>query len=81
MFIEVGKGLAGAHAEGLIHRDFKPDNVLLDKNGVPKVVDFGLVRLTSAALDRSTTGSIDVAATEEDERRRRSPSPRPRSPR
>ena len=49
MFIEVGHGLAGAHAEGLIHRDFKPDNVLLDKNGVPKVVDFGLVRLSAAA--------------------------------
>ena len=67
MFIEVGKGLAGAHAEGLIHRDFKPDNVLIDKNGVPKVVDFGLVRLTSAALDRSTTGSMDAVATAEDE--------------
>jgi tRNA A-37 threonylcarbamoyl transferase component Bud32/tetratricopeptide (TPR) repeat protein len=66
MFIEVGKGLAGAHAEGLIHRDFKPDNVLLDKNGVPKVVDFGLVRLNSAALDQSSTGSVDSTA-EEDE--------------
>jgi formylglycine-generating enzyme required for sulfatase activity len=65
MFIEVGKGLAGAHAEGLIHRDFKPDNVLLDKNGVPKVVDFGLVRLTSAALDRSTSGSMDAVPIEE----------------
>jgi formylglycine-generating enzyme required for sulfatase activity/tRNA A-37 threonylcarbamoyl transferase component Bud32 len=65
MFIEVGKGLAGAHAEGLIHRDFKPDNVLLDKNGVPKVVDFGLVRLTSAALDRTTSGSMDAASLEE----------------
>jgi len=65
MFIEVGKGLAGAHAEGLIHRDFKPDNVLLDKNGVPKVVDFGLVRLTSSALDRSTTGSMDATALDE----------------
>jgi eukaryotic-like serine/threonine-protein kinase len=66
VFIEVGKGLAGAHAEGLIHRDFKPDNVLLDKNGVPKVVDFGLVRLNSSALDRSTTGSIDVVADTQD---------------
>jgi formylglycine-generating enzyme required for sulfatase activity len=65
MFIEVGKGLAGAHAEGLIHRDFKPDNVLIDKNGVPKVVDFGLVRLTSAALERSTTGSMDAVALDE----------------
>jgi formylglycine-generating enzyme required for sulfatase activity len=46
MFTAVGRGLAAAHAEGLIHRDFKPDNVLLDKAGNPKVVDFGLVRLT-----------------------------------
>ena len=48
MFNEVGHGLAAAHAEGLIHRDFKPDNVLLDKAGKPKVVDFGLVRLTGS---------------------------------
>ena len=48
MFIEVGQGLAAAHAEGLIHRDFKPDNVLLDKAGKPKVADFGLVRLRAA---------------------------------
>jgi serine/threonine protein kinase/formylglycine-generating enzyme required for sulfatase activity len=60
MFIEVGNGLAAAHAEGLIHRDFKPDNVLLDKAGKPKVVDFGLVRLT-AAIDVSMTGSLDDA--------------------
>jgi formylglycine-generating enzyme required for sulfatase activity len=67
MFIEVGKGLAGAHAEGLIHRDFKPDNVLLDKNGVPKVVDFGLVRLASAALDASTTGTLESSGAYEQE--------------
>jgi eukaryotic-like serine/threonine-protein kinase len=66
MFIEVGHGLAAAHAEGLIHRDFKPDNVLLDKAGTPKVVDFGLVRLKSG-IDLSMSGSIDRSVTEEDE--------------
>jgi serine/threonine protein kinase/formylglycine-generating enzyme required for sulfatase activity len=54
MFIEIGRGLAGAHAEGLIHRDFKPDNVLLDKAEKPKVLDFGLVRLTT---DLESSGS------------------------
>jgi formylglycine-generating enzyme required for sulfatase activity len=53
MFIQVGQGLAAAHAEGLIHRDFKPDNVLIDKAGKPKVADFGLVRLGSTAGDAS----------------------------
>jgi tetratricopeptide (TPR) repeat protein len=60
MFAEVGRGLAGAHAERLIHRDFKPDNVLLDKNGVPKVVDFGLVRLSA---DADATASAALAET------------------
>ncbi len=48
VLINAGRGLEAAHAENLIHRDFKPENVLLDKNGVAKVADFGLVRLQEA---------------------------------
>ncbi|MCH9681260.1 MAG: serine/threonine-protein kinase [Deltaproteobacteria bacterium] len=44
VFIEAGRGLAAAHEAGLVHRDFKPDNVLIDDRGKVKVVDFGLVR-------------------------------------
>jgi tRNA A-37 threonylcarbamoyl transferase component Bud32 len=52
--IEVAQGLKAAHAAGLIHRDVKPGNILLDADGHAKLVDFGLALVTQGGKATAT---------------------------
>ena len=56
MFAQVGEGLAAVHRAGLVHRDFKPQNVLVDRAGRARVADFGLARFDDSGLTR--TGAV-----------------------
>jgi eukaryotic-like serine/threonine-protein kinase len=55
---QVAQGLAFAHAHGVVHRDVKPQNILIDENGTAKVTDFGIARAVDPGEGLTETGTV-----------------------
>ncbi|MGD0783554.1 MAG: serine/threonine-protein kinase, partial [Candidatus Aminicenantales bacterium] len=54
LVVEIADGLDSTHKKGIIHRDIKPGNILIDKEGRPHIVDFGIARIPTSNLTQTS---------------------------
>jgi len=59
--VQIAEGLAAAHEKGIIHRDIKPDNIMVRKDGIVQIMDFGLARLRGATRLTKDPGTAGTA--------------------
>lgn len=64
--LQIAAGLEAAHKSGIIHRDIKPQNIIISTDGTAKVADFGIARAASSdTINPSTMGSVHYSAPEQ----------------
>jgi serine/threonine protein kinase len=60
--VQMADALAKAHSAGIVHRDLKPTNIMVNEDGVVKVLDFGLAKLTEQIQEDETASTATVDA-------------------